>query len=116
MRAMAASGFPHTPLDRKRPITCREFQYGRKARTISSGDSEQLSTNADASDTSFLKGADAALTRPFLTGFNESVVSIYWVGLAVMGLAFVIACFFRVPALRERSALEEKSAAMESLG
>ncbi len=83
---------------------------------INSGDSEQLSTNADASDTSFLKGADAALTRPFLTGFNESVVSIYWVGLAVMGLAFVIACFFRVPALRERSALEEKSAAMESLG
>ena len=43
-------------------------------------------------------------------------MSIYWVGLAVMGLAFVIACFFRVPALRERSALEEKSAAMESLG
>ena len=29
---------------------------------INSGDSEQLSTNADASDTSFLKGADAALT------------------------------------------------------
>ena len=41
MRAMAASGFPHTPLVRKMPITCPACQYGRKARTISSGPSEQ---------------------------------------------------------------------------
>ncbi len=41
MRSMAASGVPHTPLVRNNPTTCPERQYGRKARTISSGPSEQ---------------------------------------------------------------------------
>lgn len=76
---------------------------------INDGDSDQVKTDASTSDTSFLTGADPRLTRPFLTGFNSSVVTIYWTGLAVMLLAFVITWFFRVPPLRTRSALQEKS-------
>ena len=77
---------------------------------ISSGSSDSVKTDTDASDTSFLNGADRRLTTPFLGGFNASVVTIYWVGLAVMLVAFVLSWFFKVPPLRNRSALEEKSA------
>ena len=60
-------------------------------------------------DTSFLTGADARLTRPFMTGFNASSVTIYWVGLGVILLAFVLSWFFKVPPLRQRSALQEQA-------
>ncbi|MCE1173676.1 MAG: MFS transporter [Propionibacteriales bacterium] len=79
--------------------------------SIRSGDNEQnLSTDTSASDTSFVKGADPRLTKPFLQGFNDSVVTIYWVGLGVMLLAFTFTWFYDVPPLRRRSALEEKHA------
>ena len=65
--------------------------------------------NVSTSDTSFLNGADARLTAPFMTGFNTSVVTIYWVGFGVMLAAFAITLFYRVPPLRTRSALEEKN-------
>jgi hypothetical protein len=64
-----------------------------------------MSTN----DTSFLTGADSRLTRPFMAGFNASSVTIYWVGLGVILLAFVLTWFFRVPPLRQRSALQERA-------
>jgi EmrB/QacA subfamily drug resistance transporter len=86
---------------------------------IKTGDSEDSNVQTDdsTSDTSFLTGADPRLTQPFMTGFNSSVVTIYWVGLAVMMVAFVITLFFKVPPLRTRSALQEKSdAALEALG
>ena len=44
-----------------------------------------------------------------MVGFNSSVVTIYWVGFGVMLLAFVLSWFYRVPPLRTRSALQEKS-------
>ncbi|RKR73582.1 MDR family MFS transporter [Frondihabitans australicus] len=72
----------------------------------SSGSSSATSTS-DTSDTSYLNGADKRLTRPFLTGFNNSAVTIYWVGLAVILLAFVLSWFFKVPPLRKQSALQE---------
>ncbi|MEA5118800.1 MAG: DHA2 family efflux MFS transporter permease subunit, partial [Propionicimonas sp.] len=76
---------------------------------IKDGKASDSNVNAGGgtSDTSFLAGADPRLTRPFLTGFNDSVVVVYWVAMAVMVVAFVIACFFRVPALHTRSALQE---------
>ncbi|MFT3860805.1 DHA2 family efflux MFS transporter permease subunit [Micropruina sp.] len=80
-------------------------------KTIKDGDTDNVKTDTSSSDTSFLNGADPRLTRPFLTGFNASVVTIYWVGLGVMLLAFVITWFFRVPPLRTRSAMQERSAA-----
>jgi EmrB/QacA subfamily drug resistance transporter len=77
--------------------------------SIRSGDNDQnLSTDTSASDTSFVKGADPRLTTPFLQGFNDSVVTIYWVGLGVMLVAFMLTWFYDVPPLRRRSALEEK--------
>jgi drug resistance transporter, EmrB/QacA subfamily len=77
---------------------------------INSGNNDSVNTDTDASDTSFVNGADRRLTKPFLSGFNDAVVTIYWVGLAVMLTAFVLSWFFKVPPLRNRSALEEKSA------
>ncbi|WP_375406754.1 DHA2 family efflux MFS transporter permease subunit [uncultured Amnibacterium sp.] len=71
--------------------------------------SSTSSTTSATSDTSFLKGADPRLSKPFLTGFNVSAVQIYWVGLAVLLIAFVIALFFKVPPLRQRSALQEQA-------
>jgi EmrB/QacA subfamily drug resistance transporter len=71
--------------------------------------SSTSSTNSSTSDTSFLKGADPRLSRPFLTGFNVSAVQIYWVGLIVLLIAFVISWFFKVPPLRQRSALQEQA-------
>lgn len=67
------------------------------------------SANSDTSDTSFLNGADARLTRPFMVGFNTSAVSIYWVGLGVILLAFVLTWFFKTPPLRRQSALQEQA-------
>lgn len=67
------------------------------------------STSSATSDTSFLTGADPRLAKPFLTGFNASAVQIYWVGLIVLLIAFVITWFFSVPPLRQRSALQEQA-------
>ncbi|HEY4152631.1 MAG TPA: MDR family MFS transporter, partial [Pseudolysinimonas sp.] len=61
------------------------------------------------SDTSFLNGADQRLTRPFLVGFNSSVVVVYWIGLLVILAAFVLSLFFKVPPLRKVSALQEQA-------
>ncbi len=74
----------------------------------------QSSNSSTTSDTSFLKGADARLTRPFMVGFNSSAVSIYWVGLGVILLAFVLSWFFKVPPLRQRSALQEQADKQQS--
>ena len=77
---------------------------------LKSGDSSaNSSSNSATSDTSFLNGADKRLTRPFLVGFSDSAVVVYWVGLAVILLAFVLTWFFRVPPLRKVSALQEQA-------
>ncbi len=50
---------------------------------INNGDSnDKIDTNTSTSDTSFVNGADQRLTRPFLNGFTDSVVTIYWWVLA----------------------------------
>ncbi|WP_375389765.1 MFS transporter [uncultured Amnibacterium sp.] len=74
-----------------------------------SGSSTSASSSSSISDTSFLNGADKRLSKPFLTGFNTSAVLIYWVGLIVVLTAFVITWFFKVPPLRQRSALQEQA-------
>lgn len=82
---------------------------------IRNGSSDQVQTDPSSSNTSFLTGADPRLTKPFLSAFNTSVVSLYWTVLTVMLFAFVITLFYRVPPLRTRSALEEKTAAAEGM-
>jgi EmrB/QacA subfamily drug resistance transporter len=74
---------------------------------VNSGESTGASSSETTSDTSFLKGADARLTRPFMNGFNASAVAIYWVGLAVILAAFILTWFFKVPPLRQHSALQQ---------
>jgi len=66
-------------------------------------------SNSTTSDTSFLNGADKRLAKPFLVGFNSSVVLVYWIGLGVILLAFILSLFFKVPPLRKTSALQEQA-------
>ncbi|WP_244304547.1 MDR family MFS transporter [Leucobacter viscericola] len=66
-------------------------------------------SNTSVSDTSFLNGADSALTRPFMVGFTQAIDVIYWVGFGVLMLAFVLSWFFKAPPLRTRSALQERA-------
>nr|WP_286346827.1 MDR family MFS transporter [Frondihabitans sucicola] len=99
----------------------REYYVGKVVPTLvkqldkgtSSGNSSSASST---SDTSFLNGADARLTRPFMSGFNASAVSIYWVGLGVVLLAFILSLFFKVPPLRQHSALQEQANTGEEAG
>jgi EmrB/QacA subfamily drug resistance transporter len=58
-------------------------------------------------DTSFLNGADPRLSKPFLQGFNAAAVTVYWVALFVVLIAFVLTLFFKTPPLRAKSALQE---------
>jgi EmrB/QacA subfamily drug resistance transporter len=67
------------------------------------------SSNSATSDTSFLNGADPRLTKAFKVGFNSSVVTVYWIGLGVILLAFVVSLFFKVPPLRKTSALQQQA-------
>lgn len=76
---------------------------------INDSDSDSNKADTSSSDTSYLNGADDALTRPFMTGFNNSAVLIYWVALGVACLALVVALFFRAPELRRGSALQEQA-------
>ena len=66
-------------------------------------------STSSTNDTSFLNGSDKRLSRPFLVGFSDSAVTVYWVGLAVILLAFVLTWFFKVPPLRKTSALQEQA-------
>ncbi|TPW78375.1 MDR family MFS transporter [Schumannella sp. 10F1B-5-1] len=75
---------------------------------IADADSSSDSSSS-SSDTSFLNGADPRLTRPFLSGFNDSAVIVFWVGFGVIVLAFLLTWFFKVPPLRQRSALQERA-------
>jgi EmrB/QacA subfamily drug resistance transporter len=63
--------------------------------------------SASLDDTSFLNGADPRLTKPFLEGFNASAVTVYWVALFVVLIAFILTLFFKTPPLRAKSALQE---------
>ncbi|UDF14697.1 MFS transporter [Antiquaquibacter oligotrophicus] len=63
--------------------------------------------NALNGDTSFLNGADPRLTAPFLEGFNNATVTVYWVALAVVAVAFILSFFLRPAPLRQKSALQE---------
>ncbi|KJL25184.1 Multidrug resistance protein 3 [Microbacterium azadirachtae] len=67
------------------------------------------SSSTSVNDTSFLTGADATLSKPFMIGFIQGLVTLYWVGLGVILLAFVLTWFFKVPPLRARSALQEQA-------
>lgn len=67
-------------------------------------------TAAMNGDTSFLIGADPRLSDPFLVGFANASLSVYWICLVVSIIAFVLSWFLKTPPLRQRSAIEELAA------
>ncbi|CAN5165610.1 MDR family MFS transporter [soil metagenome] len=71
-------------------------------------DPTALGTALDG-DTSFLNSADSRLAAPFLDGFNNATVTVYWVALVVVLVAFVLSFFLKTPPLRAKSALQENS-------
>ncbi|TBN58662.1 DHA2 family efflux MFS transporter permease subunit [Glaciihabitans arcticus] len=74
------------------------------------GDSSSVSESLNG-DSSFLNGADPRLSAPFLQGFNDAAVSIFWVGLVVVLVAFVLSWFLKATPLRSKSALQENAEA-----
>jgi EmrB/QacA subfamily drug resistance transporter len=62
-----------------------------------------------AGDTSFLNGADHRLTAPFLEGFNNAAVTLFWVALGILLVAFILSWFLRTAPLRAKSALQENA-------
>ena len=89
--------------------TARESVVDKAVPTIQKEAKKLKASGSTSSDTSFLNGADKRLTTPFLKGFNASVVVVYWIAMIVLLIAFVITWFFRVPALRSTSALQERA-------
>lgn len=92
----------------------RSYWVGKLVPTIQknladSKGSASKASDSTTSDTSFLNGADKRLAKPFLVGFNSSVVLVYWIGLGVILLAFILSLFFKVPPLRKTSALQEQA-------
>jgi hypothetical protein len=73
------------------------------------GSKASSDSSSVTSDTSFVNGADQRLSKPFMVGFTESIVLVYWVGFAVILLAFILTWFFKVPPLRKTSALQEQA-------
>jgi EmrB/QacA subfamily drug resistance transporter len=69
-------------------------------------DPSAIGTSLDG-NTSFLISANPALAEPFLVGFSNAIVSIYWIGLAVVAGAFVLSWFLKAVPLREKSAMQE---------
>lgn len=69
----------------------------------SGGLSDALNGNS-----SFLTGAHPDLAAPFLTGFIDASVTVFWVGFVIVAIAFVLSLFFKPAPLREVSAMQER--------
>lgn len=73
-----------------------------------SGGSTTGLTDALNGNSSFLTGADSALSAPFLTGFIEASLTVFWVAFGISAIAFVLSLFFKPAPLRNVSALQER--------
>jgi drug resistance transporter, EmrB/QacA subfamily len=58
-------------------------------------------------DTSFLNTADPSLAAPFLDGFANATVTVFWLSGAIVAVAFVLSFFLKAQPLREKSAVQE---------
>lgn len=99
----AAAQDPEVLADPKNAQILELLQNGQNGTGSSLGDSLN-------GDTSFLNSADPRLAAPFLEGFANATVTIYWVSLAVVLLAFVLSFFLKATPLRQKSAIEEAAA------
>ncbi|HEX7835263.1 MAG TPA: MDR family MFS transporter [Pseudolysinimonas sp.] len=96
----AAAQDPEVLADPKNAKILELLQNGQNGGGASLGDSLN-------GDTSFLNSADPRLAAPFLEGFANATVTIYWVSLAVVLVAFLLSFFLKATPLRPRSAIEE---------
>src|SRR5690606_9495753 len=108
VQALITQGVPAAEAEAKVPLTPLDFSQAdvrakvvtaavpeiAKALRAAKGDGDSVGSGA-INDTSFLVGADPRLTKPFLTGFTASTITIYWLALSVVLLAFVLALFFK---------------------
>ena len=62
-------------------------------------------------DSSFLSHLDPRLARPFLVGFADSAVTVFFWATLVVAVAFVLSFFIKAPALRNTSASQDAAAA-----
>jgi hypothetical protein len=58
-------------------------------------------------NSAFLTNVDPRLAEPFLVGFADATVTVYWIAFAVAAAAFVLSWFMRTQPLREKSAMQE---------
>jgi len=70
------------------------------------GDTSQVGGALDG-NTSFLNTADRRLAAPFLDGFANATVTVFWVALVVVLVAFVLSFFLKATPLRQKSAIDE---------
>ena len=63
-----------------------------------------------STDSSFLKGLDPRLAKPFLMGFADSAVTVFIAAAAVVAVAFAMSWFIKVTPLRMKSAAAEAAA------
>jgi EmrB/QacA subfamily drug resistance transporter len=85
------------------------------------GDPNSTATLGDKlnTDSSFLTGLDPALSKPFLVGFSNAALEVFYAASAVVAVAFILSFFVKAIPLRTKSAAEEKAdeqAAMASVG
>ena len=66
-------------------------------------------------DTAFLKTSNPALAAPFLHGFADATVTVFWLSLAVIAVAFILSFFLKATPLRQKSALQEVADADEAI-
>lgn len=66
-------------------------------------------------DTSFLTQADPRLAEPFLVGFANAAVSVYWISFIVLAIAFIISWFVKSIPLRQKSGMQEAADADAAL-
>jgi hypothetical protein len=75
---------------------------------LGSGDASGGDLNGSLNgDTSFLNDADIALKAPFVNGFANASVTVFWIGALVVLLAFILSFFLKATPLREKSAVQE---------
>jgi EmrB/QacA subfamily drug resistance transporter len=77
--------------------------------TLANGSGDGSGASSLGGDTSFLNGADPRLTAPFLEGFNNAAVTVFWVALGIVLVAFILSWFLRTAPLRAKSALQENA-------
>jgi EmrB/QacA subfamily drug resistance transporter len=67
-------------------------------------------------DSSFLTGLDPRLARPFLMGFSDAAVTVFYSAAGVVAIAFLLSWFIKAIPLRTKSAAEEAADAVAAAG